>query len=268
MKKKDLVEQIHTKKSFLCVGLDTAMDRIPKYLLAEKDPIFEFNKAIVEATLPYAIAYKPNWAFYEALGSSGMESLRKTLAIIPENVMVVADAKRGDIGNTARMYAKAFFEELDVDAITLAPYMGKDAISPFLEHENKWAFVLALTSNPGAADLQYHDDGKEKIYQRVLRLGQEWVSDQPGELGFVVGATRAEAMAEIRSLAPASFFLVPGIGAQGGDLQAVCKYGRNSEGGLLINSSRGIIYAGSGEDFAARAAEAAAGLQGQMKEFI
>jgi orotidine-5'-phosphate decarboxylase len=197
-----------------------------------------------------------------------MESLRKTLEIIPDNVMVVADAKRGDIGNTASMYAKAFFDELDVDAITLAPYMGKDAITPFLDRPNKWAFVLALTSNPGAADLQYQDDGQEKIYQRVLRLGQEWAADQPGELGFVVGATRAEAMAEIRALAPDSFFLVPGIGAQGGDLQAVCKYGRSRDGGLLINSSRGIIYAGSGKDFASRAGEAAAGLQIQMKDFI
>jgi len=268
MERKQLVEQIHTKKSFLCVGLDTAIDRIPKHLLGEEDPIFAFNKAIVEATLPYAIAYKPNWAFYEALGASGMESLRKTLEIIPDNVMVVADAKRGDIGNTARMYAKAFFEELDVDAITLAPYMGKDAIDPFLDRSNKWAFVLALTSNPGAADLQYHDNGNEKIYQRVLRLGQEWAAEQLGEVGFVVGATRAEAMAEIRSLAPDSFFLVPGIGAQGGDLQGVCKYGRSRDGGLLINSSRGIIYAGSGEDFAARAAEAAAKLQGEMKNFI
>ena len=268
MNKNTLIEQIHVKKSFLCVGLDTAIDRIPQHLLEAPDPIFAFNKAIVEATLPYAIAYKPNWAFYEALGAAGMESLRKTLEIIPKDVMVIADAKRGDIGNTARMYAKAFFDELDVDAITLAPYMGKDAIDPFLDRADKWAFVLALTSNPGGADLQYHDDGKEKLYQRVLRLGQEWAADQPGELGFVVGATRAEAMAEIRSLAPEAFFLVPGIGAQGGDLQAVCQHGRSRDGGLLINSSRGIIYAGAGEDFAARAAEAAAKLQGEMKNFI
>lgn len=268
MNKNTLIEQIHAKKSFLCVGLDTTIDRIPRHLLGEEDPVFAFNQAIIEATLPYAIAYKPNWAFYEALGASGMESLRKTLAIIPKDVMLVADAKRGDIGNTASMYARAFFDELDVDAITIAPYMGKDSVTPFLDRADKWAFVLALTSNPGAADLQYQDDGREKIYQRVLRLGQEWAADQPGELGFVIGATRPEAMAEVRALAPDAFFLVPGVGAQGGDLQAVCKYGRSREGGLLINSSRGIIYASSGEDFAACAAEAAAELQGEMGQFV
>jgi orotidine-5'-phosphate decarboxylase len=263
-----LFEQIRKKKSFLCVGLDSDLHRIPAHLRNEKDPVFAFNRAIIEATQAYAVAYKPNLAFYEAMGSNGWESLRKTLKVIPPEIMVIADAKRGDIGNTAQQYARAFFETMEMDAITLSPYMGKDAITPFLERPGKWAFALALTSNAGAADLQYHDDGKEKLYERVVRLGQEWQAGQPGELGYVVGATRPEALADIRALAPNAFFLVPGVGAQGGDLEAVCRHGRNEQGGLLINSSRGIIYAGKDRSFQQKAAEAAAALQQQMAPFI
>lgn len=263
-----LFEQIKKKKSYLCVGLDSDIKRIPAHLQAESDPIFAFNRAIIEATQDYAVAYKPNLAFYEAQGAAGWESLRKTLELIPPEIMVIADAKRGDIGNTAKLYARAFFDTLDIDAITIAPYMGKDAVTPFLERAGKWAFVLALTSNPGAADLQYHDDGKEKLYQRVVRLGQVWQSDMPGELGYVVGATRPQALAEIRQQAPNAFFLVPGVGAQGGDLKAICEYGSNKLGGLLINSSRGIIYAGEGQNFAREAAKAAATLQQVMAPYV
>ncbi|MEO0469825.1 MAG: orotidine-5'-phosphate decarboxylase [Bacteroidota bacterium] len=263
-----LFQHIQRKRSFLCVGLDTDMSRIPSHLLSEKDPIFAFNREIVQATAEYAVAYKPNLAFYEAMGAKGWESLEKTLEIIPDDIMVIADAKRGDIGNTSRLYAKAFFENLDVEALTVAPYMGEDSVGPFLEFENKWVFLLALTSNPSAADFQYEKNGNQYLYEKVLLMASLWAEKYPGNLGFVVGATRPEALAGIRKLVPNAFFLVPGVGAQGGDLRAVCENGRNEQGGLLINSSRGIIYAGDGPDFAQKAAEVAASMQQQMAEFI
>ncbi|MEM6263012.1 MAG: orotidine-5'-phosphate decarboxylase [Bacteroidota bacterium] len=258
---------IKAKSSFLCVGLDTDVRRIPEHLHSAPDPIFAFNKAIIDATLPFAVAYKPNLAFYEAAGPKGWESLKKTLDYLPKDVFTIADAKRGDIGNTAKMYAKTFFETYSFDSVTVSPYMGKDAVTPFLEQEGKWAFVLGLTSNAGAADFQYHCDGKEMLYERVLRMGQTWDNEYPGDVGFVVGATKTNKMAEIRTQAPNSFFLVPGIGAQGGDLHAVCQHGVNSGGGLLINSSRGIIYASQGANFAHAAGEAAAALQQEMAPY-
>lgn len=261
-----LSAQIKQKQSFLCVGLDTDPDRIPAHLLKEEDPIFAFNKAIIEATQEFAVAYKPNIAFYEALGQKGWESLAKTIEIIPDDCLIIADAKRGDISNTAERYAKAFFGELGANAITIAPYMGSDAVTPFLAWENCWTFALALTSNPGAADLQYH--GTPPLYMKVIEQARNWSEGQPGHLGFVVGATRAEALTEIRAAAPEAFFLVPGVGAQGGDLQAVCRHGRNDLGGLLINSSRGIIYAGKDEHFAEAAHDAAKALKDQMGEFF
>ncbi|MFK7970415.1 MAG: orotidine-5'-phosphate decarboxylase, partial [Bacteroidia bacterium] len=250
-----LHQQILKKRSFLCVGLDTDPARIPAHLQQEVDPIFAFNKAIIDATQEFAVAYKPNIAFYEALGAAGWESLRKTIDYIPEECLIIADAKRGDIGNTAERYAKAFFGELGANAITIAPYMGSDAVRPFLAWENCWTFALALTSNPGAQDLQYH--GEPPLYMRVIEQAAAWAEGQPGHLGFVVGATRTDSLAAIRAAAPEAFFLVPGVGAQGGDLEAVCRHGRNDLGGLLINSSRGIIYAGSDEHFADAAHEAA-----------
>lgn len=266
MTPEQLYGQMRQKKTMLCVGLDTDPARIPAHLQDEADPVFAFNQAIIEATAPYAVAYKPNIAFYEAMGPSGWESLRKTLAIIPKDCLVVADAKRGDIGNTAERYAQAFFGDLDAGAITIAPYMGRDAVEPFLQWENRWTFVLGLTSNPGAKDFQYI--GTPPLYQQVITQAQSWAVDKPGHLGFVVGATRAESMAEIRALAPTSFFLVPGVGAQGGDLHAVCAHGRNDQGGLLINSSRGIIYADNGLHFAEAAAEAAQKLQVVMADYV
>lgn len=263
-----LFAQIQQKRSFLCVGLDTDIDRIPQHLLTEEDPVFEFNRQIIDATLPYAIAYKPNLAFYEALGAKGLTSLQRTLDYLPADVLTIADAKRGDIGNTAERYAKAFFDTMNFDAVTVTPYMGRDAITPFLSRPGKWAFALALTSNAGAADFQYHTDDGEKLYERVLKRSSAWGESAPGELGFVVGATRAEALQEVRALVPKAFFLVPGVGAQGGDLEAVCRMGKNEMGGLLINSSRGIIYAGSGKDFAKAAGDAAFALQSQMAGYV
>ena len=268
MSPEQLHQQIQQKKSFLCVGLDTDPKRLPAHLLSYEDPVFEFNRQIIAATADYAVAYKPNLAFYEAQGAKGLESLRKTLEVIPKECLTIADAKRGDIGNTARLYARAFFETFGFDAITIAPYMGRDAVEPFLEYEGKWVFALALTSNPGGADLQYHNDGSESLYQRVLRLGQSWAEGKPGQLGFVVGATRPEAIKEIRGLAPNSFFLVPGVGAQGGDLHAVCREGQNNQGGLLVNSSRGVIYAGNDEHFAMAASESAQALQKDMQAYL
>lgn len=263
-----LFEQIRDKGSFLCVGLDSDPALIPAHLRGLPDPILAFNREIIEATLPYAVAYKPNLAFYEALGPGGWQTLQETLALIPKEVMVIADAKRGDIGNTARMYAQAFFERLGCDALTVAPYMGQDSVAPFLAYEGKWTFLLALTSNAGAQDFQYLQNDAEPLYRRVIRLAQEWASGKAGQLGFVAGATRAEAIAEIRQAAPDAFLLVPGVGAQGGDLQAVLQHGRNAQGGLLINASRSILYAGSGRDFARQAAAAAAALQKEMAAWV
>ena len=269
VKPEKLYHQISKKRSFLCVGLDTDMSRIPQHLHKTDDPVFEFNRRIIEATSEYAVAYKPNIAFYEALGPKGWESLAKTLEVIPDDIFVLADAKRGDIGNTSRLYAKTFFETFNFDAVTIAPYMGKDSVSPFLEFEDKWVFLLALTSNPGGKDFQYHTDNGEPLFKSVLRKAQEWEKEYPGHLGFVVGATRAEAMTEIREVAPESFLLVPGVGAQGGDLHSVCQYGKTELGGLLINSSRGIIYAGGdNEGFAEKAGEAARKLQGEMSQYF
>jgi orotidine-5'-phosphate decarboxylase len=261
MKKRQLFDHIKSKKSFLCVGLDPDLEKIPKHLLETEDPIFEFNKAIIDATLPYAIAYKPNIAFYESLGIYGWQALKKTIEYLPKEVFTIADAKRGDIGNTSNKYAEAFFKKMSFDAITLSPYMGQDSVTPFLNHKDKWAILLASTSNVGALDFQElmieNSDG-QKVYEKVIEISSQWGSDQ--NLMYVVGAT----LTHIRKLVPDHFLLIPGVGAQGGDLDLVCKYAMNASGGLLINSARSIIYANSTTDFAHHAALAAADLQEQM----
>jgi orotidine-5'-phosphate decarboxylase len=262
MTRNELIHQIYTKKSFLCVGLDSDLNKIPKFLLEFDDPIFEFNKQIIEHTHEHCVAYKPNIAFYEALGSKGWDSLEKTLACIPNQIFTIADAKRGDIGNTSSMYAKTFFETYKFDSITINPYMGKDSISPFLEFKDKWAIILALTSNLGSHDFQYKEDHGEKLYESVIKKSFEWGNEE--NIMFVTGATHASELGSIRSIAPNSFFLVPGVGAQGGDLHEVVKYGRNKEIGLLVNSSRAIIYASNQEDFALRAKEEASKMQQEM----
>lgn len=263
MNKQELISQIKLKRSLLCVGLDPELERIPAHLLKTDDPIFEFNKVIIDATKDYAVAYKPNLAFYESLGARGWTSLEKTMAYIPSDCFTIADAKRGDIGNTSRLYAKAFFETFDFDAITVAPYMGADSVTPFLGFDGKWVIVLGLTSNAGSADFQMQPlrDG-EPLYTEVIRIAQRWGTSD--NLMFVIGATHPARFAEIRRLAPDHFFLVPGVGAQGGDLQAVLDHGMNADYGLLINSSRGIIYAGSGEDFGEGVREAASAVQKEM----
>ncbi len=267
MTRAELIEQIKLKKSFLCVGLDTDLTKIPKHLLETEDPIFEFNKAIIDATKDFAVAYKPNTAFYECHGPKGWESLKKTLDYIPKNIFTIADAKRGDIGNTSRYYADTFFNYLSCDSVTVAPYMGEDSVSPFLEYENKWVILLALTSNKGALDFQMiKDENGEQLFKKVLKKSQTWGSDE--NLMFVVGATRAEGIAEVRKIAPNNFCLVPGVGAQGGSVAEVAKYGWNDDCGLLINSSRGIIYASQETDFAEKAGEAAKQLQIQMAEIL
>ena len=243
-----LNQEIQSKQSLLCVGLDTDINKIPDHLKKEEDPIFEFNKQIIDATADYAIAYKPNIAFYESLGSKGWDSLQKTVEYIPKNIFTIADAKRGDIGNTSKMYAKAFFENMNFDSITVAPYMGIDSVSPFLGFEDKFVILLVHTSNPGSQDFQLLESKEGKLYESVIRKSRQWADHK--QMMYVVGATRADKIGEIRALAPDHFFLVPGIGAQGGDLEEVCKYGMNKNGGLLINSSRGIIYASSDKDFA------------------
>lgn len=267
MDRKELINQIRTKRSFLCVGLDTDLTKIPPHLLEDEDPIFAFNKAIIDATKDLCVAYKPNTAFYEALGPKGWESLQKTLDYIPKDVLTIADAKRGDIGNTSRYYAKAFFEQLNADAITVAPYMGEDSVTPFLGFENKWVILLALTSNQGANDFQFFEsENQEKLFQKVLKKSAEWGS--PNELMYVVGATRAEGIGEVRKLVPDYFFLVPGVGAQGGSLEDVVNHGWNKDCGLLVNSSRGIIYASNGLDFAEKARDAAGEIQDQMAAIL
>ena len=266
MERKQLIEQIFTKKSFLCVGLDTDLNKVPKFLLNEEDPIFSFNKAIIDATAPYSIAYKPNLAFYECYGLKGMEAFEKTITYLKENYpqhFIIADAKRGDIGNTSKMYAQTFFKEYNVDALTIAPYMGEDSVKPFLEYEGKWVILLALTSNKGSHDFQLFEDKEGmRLFERVLTKSQEWGTTE--NLMFVVGATQGSLFADIRKLAPNSFLLVPGVGAQGGSLQEVCKYGINKDCGLLVNSSRGIIYASADENFAEIAGEKAKELQQEM----
>jgi len=266
MTKQQLIEQIHKKKSFLCIGLDVNLDKIPKHLLLTEDPIFEFNKAIIDATNQVAIAYKPNTAFYEAYGVKGWTSLQKTIAYLNKNypkIFTIADAKRGDIGNTSGMYAKAFFENLQFDAITVAPYMGRDSIEPFLAFENKFTILLALTSNIGAYDFQTLKTDNNILYKKVVETSKSWNNAE--NLMYVVGATKAEFFKEIRKIIPNSFLLVPGIGAQGGSLEEVCTHGLNKEVGLLINSSRSIIYASNENDFAYKAREEATKLQQEMK---
>ena len=269
MNKQQLIEQIQKKKSFLCVGLDTDINKIPQDLLALEDPVFEFNKQIINKTAEFAVAYKPNTAFYEVYGAKGWQSLERTIQYIKINhpdIFIIADAKRGDIGNTSANYAKAFFNTLKADALTVAPYMGKDSVEPFLDFEDKWVILLALTSNKGSQDFQYLNTGERLMYQQVLKTATTWASSE--KMMFVVGATHPEELGEIRQLLPDYFFLVPGVGAQGGDLQTVAKYGLNKECGLLVNSSRGIIYASNKFDFADRAAEEAQKLQKQMAALL
>lgn len=271
MTRQELFENIKKKQSFLCVGLDTDLKKIPEHLLKEEDPIFAFNKAIIDTTAPYCVAYKPNLAFYEAFGVKGMIAFEKTVKYIQENYpdqFIIADAKRGDIGNTSKMYARTFFGEYDVDALTVAPYMGEDSVTPFLDdYENKWVILLALTSNKGSFDFQLTEDKDgERLFEKVIRKSQQWGNDE--NMMYVVGATRGEMFKDIRKVAPKAFLLVPGIGAQGGSLEEVCKYGMIEDCGLLVNSSRAIIYADNSENFAAVAAEKAKEVQLKMTQFI
>ncbi len=270
MTREQLIQQIFAKKSFLCVGLDTDAKKIPAHLLDLHDPIVEFNKAIIDATAPYCVAFKPNLAFYEAHGTHGMIAFKKTVEYIREkhpNHLIIADAKRGDIGNTSKMYARTFFEEYNVDALTVAPYMGEDSVTPFLEYNEKWVVMLALTSNKGSLDFQLmKDENGERLFEKVMRKGMEWGT--PQNMMFVVGATRGELFADVRRVAPHHFLLVPGVGAQGGSLEEVCHYGMTSDCGLLVNSSRGIIYASDGDDFAEVAGNKAREMQQQMAELL
>ena len=268
MTKQELFENIKKKQSFLCVGLDTDLKKIPEHLLQEEDPIFAFNKAIIDATAPYCVAYKPNVAFYECEGVKGWISFEKTIDYLKKNYpdhLIIADAKRGDIGNTSAMYARCFFEgDTQADAVTVAPYMGEDSVTPFIEgYDGKWVILLALTSNKGSFDFQLTEDKNgERLFEKVIKRSQQWGNDE--NMMYVVGATRGEMFKDIRAVAPNSFLLVPGVGAQGGSLQDVCKYGMIKDCGLLVNSSRGIIFASKGEDFAEAAANAAEKLQEEM----
>lgn len=271
MNREELFSNIKRKKSFLCVGLDTDIKKIPTHLLKEDDPIFAFNKAIIDATADYAIAYKPNLAFYESNGLKGLQSLYKTIDYIRANYpdqFIIADAKRGDIANTAKMYADSFFNEMKTDSVTVAPYMGQDSVTPFLGYPDKWVILLALTSNKGADDFQYiQDETGTPLFKNVLKKSLEWGGNADNMM-YVVGATRAEMLSEIREIVPYSFLLVPGVGAQGGSLEDVCKYGMNSMCGLIVNSSRAIIYADSSENFAAVARAKAQEVQTQMAAFL
>lgn len=266
MNRQQLVEQIFNKKSFLCVGLDTDIKKIPAHLQNNDCPVFDFNKAIIDATAKYCVAYKPNLAFYESMGTKGMDAFERTVKYIKENYpqhFIIADAKRGDIGNTSSMYARTFFEEYDVDSLTVAPYMGEDSVSPFLAYKDKWVILLALTSNKGSHDFQMTTDSEgERLFEKVIRKSQAWGNDE--NMMYVVGATQGIMFKDIRIAAPTHFLLVPGVGAQGGSLQDVCKYGMTKDCGLLVNSSRGIIYASGGTDFAEVAAKKARELQEEM----
>ena len=272
MNRAQLIQAIKTKKSFLCVGLDTDIEKIPEHLREEEDPVFAFNKAIIEATEDLCVAYKPNIAFYESMGVPGWKSLQKTWAALPKDCLSIADAKRGDIGNTSDRYAKAFFDQktsgMGFDAITVAPYMGHDSVRPFLEYSGKWTIVLALTSNPGGLDFQLSEDRESGrlLYQQVIEKVNGWGS--PENTMYVVGATRGSLFSEIRRFAPNHFLLVPGVGAQGGSLEEVCKYGLNKDIGLLVNATRSIIYASSGKDFAEKAREEALALQQEMEKIL
>lgn len=266
MNRQELINQIFTKKSFLCVGLDTDIKKVPQHLLSDEDPVFCFNKAIIDATSKYCVAYKPNLAFYESMGVKGLISFEKTInylnGVCP-NHFIIADAKRGDIGNTSAMYARTFFEEYNLDSLTVAPYMGEDSVTPFLQYEGKWVILLALTSNKGSHDFQLTEDKQgERLFEKVLRTSQKWGNED--NMMYVVGATQGKMFEDIRKIVPNHFLLVPGVGAQGGSLEEVCKYGMNKDCGLLVNSSRGIIYASQGEDFADVAAKKAHELQKQM----
>lgn len=267
MTRQELIKQIFEKQSFLCVGLDTDLKKTPQHLLKQEDPIFAFNKAIIDATAPYCVAYKPNLAFYEAFGVKGMISFEKTIKYLKEHYpqhFIIADAKRGDIGNTSAMYARTFFEEYNVDSLTVAPYMGEDSVTPFLGYEGHWVILLSLTSNKGSHDFQLTEDAQgERLFEKVLKTSQQWGNDE--NMMYVVGATQGKMFEDIRKVAPTHFLLVPGVGAQGGSLQEVCKYGMTKDCGLLVNSSRGIIYASIGEDFAEVAAQKAQELQQEMK---
>ncbi len=269
MTRKELIQHIRDKKNFLCVGLDPDLSKFPASVQKTPDPVFEFNKAIIDATASHCVSYKPNQAFYEAMGIYGMQSLQKTIHYIKEKYpkhFIIADAKRGDIGNTSTMYAKAAFEDLQADAVTVAPYMGKDSVEPFLQFSGKWCIILALTSNPGAFDFQTLKSDGEELYKKVLKTSSTWGSEE--NTMFVVGATKAEMLVEIRKIVPNHFLLIPGVGAQGGSLEDVCRYGINKDIGLLINSSRGIIYASSGSDYAEAAALEAKKISEQMKQYF
>lgn len=274
MTRQELISLINKKQSFLCVGLDSDIEKIPQHLLKEEDPVFEFNKKIIDSTLPYTVAYKPNLAFYESNGIKGLISLKKTMDYLKDKrneCLIIADAKRGDIGNTSKQYAKSMLSEdgdFNFDAITIAPYMGKDSVMPFLSYPNKWVILLALTSNEGAADFQYMEDKNGvQLFEKVLATAQQWETSRDN-LMFVCGATKAEKFKDIRKIAPDHFLLVPGVGAQGGSLKEVCKYGMNKDCGLLVNSSRGIIFADKTEDFYKVAGEKARELQQEMKSYL
>ena len=271
MTRQELIDNIRRKQSFLCVGLDTDIEKIPQHLLSEADPIFAFNKAIIDATAPYCVAYKPNLAFYEAAGVKGLMAFEKTVKYLRQNYpdqFIIADAKRGDIGNTSKMYARIFFREYDVDALTVAPYMGQDSVTPFIEgYDGKWVILLALTSNKGSMDFQLTEDKQgERLFEKVIRKSQEWGGDE--NMMYVVGATRGELFRDIRRVAPNAFLLVPGVGAQGGSLEEVCRYGMIADCGLLVNSSRAIIYADGTERFALVAAEKAKEMADQMRTLL
>ena len=274
MTRQELISLINKKQSFLCVGLDSDIEKIPQHLLKEEDPVFEFNKKIIDSTLPYTVAYKPNLAFYESNGIKGLISLKKTMDYLKDKrneCLIIADAKRGDIGNTSKQYAKSMLSEdgdFNFDAITIAPYMGKDSVMPFLSYPNQWVILLALTSNEGAADFQYMEDKNGvQLFEKVLATAQQWETSKDN-LMFVCGATKAEKFEDIRKIAPEHFLLVPGVGAQGGSLKEVCKYGMNKDCGLLVNSSRGIIFADKTEDFYKVAGEKARELQQEMKSYL
>jgi orotidine-5'-phosphate decarboxylase len=267
MNRAELFAEIKKKKSYLCIGLDTDIEKIPKHLLEEEDPVFEFNKQIIDATKDFCVAYKPNLAFYECLGACGLQSLEKTVHYIPKNIFTIADAKRGDIGNTSAMYAKTFFEYYNFDAVTVAPYMGSDSVKPFLEFRNKWVILLALTSNDGSKDFQMNEmKSGEKLFENVLRTSAQWGSTE--NMMYVVGATHPKYFSEIRKIIPDHFLLVPGVGAQGGSLEEVSKAGMNKECGLLVNSSRQIIYASDGKGFTDKAREEAKKMQVEMEKYL
>lgn len=270
MNKQQLINNIRAKQSFLCVGLDTDLNKMPVHLLNEEDPIFAFNKAIIDATAPYCVAYKPNLAFYECFGVKGWIAFEKTVQYIKDNYpdqFIIADAKRGDIGNTSAMYARSFFEEMNIDSLTVAPYMGEDSVTPFLKYDGKWVILLALTSNKGSHDFQLTTDDKgERLFEKVLRISQQWANDE--QMMYVVGATQGRLFENIRRIVPNHFLLVPGVGAQGGSLEEVCRYGMTKDCGLLVNSSRGIIYADQTEQFANVAGEKAKELQSQMADML